>query len=600
MNNYTSVELPSRPSTVSSLPAYHYTPLPADHIRLLHIIRADEKIHCSLSTAPLDKLPEFYAISYCWGTDAHTSTIACDGGSLHVTPHLYTGLQCIFELAESKSVWIDAICINQADDAEKAAQVARMWTIYGAATRVMVWLGPEEDDSDRAVDAIPDLCDKFAKIPKDTKLIKNPPAFGLPPFKDRVWTAVQQVYRRAWFQRLWIVQEAVLAQDLYLVCGTKPFTWDQLSALTVALQRHGITMRWEAVASRQARDAMEMVRNVDQVHRKLKDGYVSAALLLHISRSQATREPIDRVYGILGVLTPDIREQTRVDYSPESREAYGRTYMQLFRSLLIEEGPKMLIVLSSLTRNPDLPSWCPDLSSSMGTASIPYFGDTAGKHEDLGAVDVERIRPGEGEEVIIPGLLADTVVDSTPLTEINHWNGMPSGIPLHLSCMARAEERARQVLERMPRPASEAEYARTLIANHDWRRKCQYVPQGRIEEDSASTLENIRANDRAFASGQDPIPAPCGPYLTSLHPIWDGRTFFATENGRVGVGPRVLQPSDRVAVIFSGYCPYILRRQPGTNAYHILGDAYVDGLMKGEVFDTADIKKNGYERFRIV
>jgi hypothetical protein len=54
-------------------------------------------------------------------------------------------------------LWIDALCINQADTAERNAQVQRMGALYARADRVLAWLGAEDDDSDLAMDAMRDL-----------------------------------------------------------------------------------------------------------------------------------------------------------------------------------------------------------------------------------------------------------------------------------------------------------------------------------------------------------------------------------------------------------------------------------------------------------
>jgi hypothetical protein len=53
---------------------------------------------------------------------------------------------------ERKSVWVDAICINQEDDKEKGEQVQGMGELYAQATTVVVWLGTAADSSDVAFD----------------------------------------------------------------------------------------------------------------------------------------------------------------------------------------------------------------------------------------------------------------------------------------------------------------------------------------------------------------------------------------------------------------------------------------------------------------
>jgi Heterokaryon incompatibility protein (HET) len=53
--------------------------------------------------------------------------------------------------------WIDALCINQASIEEKNHQVAMMRKIYSSASFVLVWLGPEADDSAIAMRVLDDM-----------------------------------------------------------------------------------------------------------------------------------------------------------------------------------------------------------------------------------------------------------------------------------------------------------------------------------------------------------------------------------------------------------------------------------------------------------
>jgi hypothetical protein len=53
-----------------------------------------------------------------------------------------------------RKVWAEAICINQQDDGERSAQVARMGEIYNAADRVIVWLGTSDPSRKKLLDLI--------------------------------------------------------------------------------------------------------------------------------------------------------------------------------------------------------------------------------------------------------------------------------------------------------------------------------------------------------------------------------------------------------------------------------------------------------------
>jgi hypothetical protein len=52
--------------------------------------------------------------------------------------------------SSTRRLWVDAICINQQDLAERRAQVKRMRSIYEDSTATIVWLGKEADESRKA------------------------------------------------------------------------------------------------------------------------------------------------------------------------------------------------------------------------------------------------------------------------------------------------------------------------------------------------------------------------------------------------------------------------------------------------------------------
>lgn len=54
-------------------------------------------------------------------------------------------------------IWVDALCINQQDNAEKLSQVSSMRYIYSTVRDTCIWLGEEADNSNYAVDLISNL-----------------------------------------------------------------------------------------------------------------------------------------------------------------------------------------------------------------------------------------------------------------------------------------------------------------------------------------------------------------------------------------------------------------------------------------------------------
>src|SRR6266536_3278017 len=66
--------------------------------------------------------------------------------NLRALLHIRTG--------EDRCLWIDALCINQADLLERNHQVRLMSRIYGEASHVIAWLGLADNDSDLAIEAL--------------------------------------------------------------------------------------------------------------------------------------------------------------------------------------------------------------------------------------------------------------------------------------------------------------------------------------------------------------------------------------------------------------------------------------------------------------
>ncbi len=51
-------------------------------------------------------------------------------------------------------MWVDAVCINQRDNNEKAWQVAQMQRVYSQASSVIIWLGLPADGSNIAINTL--------------------------------------------------------------------------------------------------------------------------------------------------------------------------------------------------------------------------------------------------------------------------------------------------------------------------------------------------------------------------------------------------------------------------------------------------------------
>ncbi|KAF2023286.1 HET-domain-containing protein, partial [Setomelanomma holmii] len=104
-----------------------------------------DPIKCSLQVISLlfqgtSAPPPYAALSYVWGREKATHTVTIDGFDVDTRPNLYTALRrlrahCV------ETLWVDALCINQASRQERGWQVNLMGYIYASAQEVCIWMG---------------------------------------------------------------------------------------------------------------------------------------------------------------------------------------------------------------------------------------------------------------------------------------------------------------------------------------------------------------------------------------------------------------------------------------------------------------------------
>lgn len=137
-----------------------YEPLDAKQkqFRLLHLQagRASDIISCSIQVASLsdDPPPQYETISYCWGDPEPNVSVNINGSHLKVPTNAALAISRMRLPDRYRTLWIDAVCINQADLDERAQQVLLMKDIYGEGTGNLIYLGEEESWTASALKSI--------------------------------------------------------------------------------------------------------------------------------------------------------------------------------------------------------------------------------------------------------------------------------------------------------------------------------------------------------------------------------------------------------------------------------------------------------------
>jgi hypothetical protein len=156
----------------------------------------------------------FNALSYTWGDFTGCRTIIVNDRTFIVRRNLWNFLDVYSrKLWNRTALWIDQICVDQKNVGERNHQIKFMSTIYSTANAVLVWLGEADETSDAALDHLRRYTDKNEAAEEFR--------YGWANYKS-----LENVFQRTYWFRLWIVQEILLAQQVWVMCGTRTVGWN--------------------------------------------------------------------------------------------------------------------------------------------------------------------------------------------------------------------------------------------------------------------------------------------------------------------------------------------------------------------------------------
>ena len=334
---------------------------------------------------------DFYALSYEWGDPDRRAPISVDGVVTHVTKNLQEALTNIFNTGreaqdgkETILVWADAICINQQDVLERNSQILLMEEIYSQALKVWTWTGPGSELqpalalAQRVGEINAMSCDKGQHQRELKSLFVPGNLLG--------WSVLDEIASRSYWSRLWIIQEQLLASLSSIIyfgaeyCSVKDF----IGAISAVRSFCGTI--YELVDGNRSAPPLKFGL---MLHSRLPDlyedckkgsGLWSLLDLLLTGNLARQKDKRDKIYGILSLVHPNIRNAVKVDYS----KPYSVVYRDFTRCVL--EKTERLEAICQLTANPwrklrrlnsggnvgldamerRSPSWVPDWSAAMG------------------------------------------------------------------------------------------------------------------------------------------------------------------------------------------------------------------------------------------
>ena len=203
-------------------PTYRDLDPKLNEIRLLHILPAKrgKRIECRLSHASIDdEQARYQALSYVWGAQLeqlrdvlNIRHIFVDDKVVAITRNLEVALRHIRDEQDEVVLWVDALCINQFNLAEKSSQISIMGKIYQRAYKVLAWLGQEDQHAKPAYQLIRTLTRLSYLTVSHSSMAGaklTPQVFrdaGI-EVSDLPWESLASLFRRPYWSRMWVIQE---------------------------------------------------------------------------------------------------------------------------------------------------------------------------------------------------------------------------------------------------------------------------------------------------------------------------------------------------------------------------------------------------------
>ncbi|KAF4633887.1 hypothetical protein G7Y89_g4233 [Cudoniella acicularis] len=319
----------------------------------------------------LDSAEPFQAISYVWGNSLKLFNLKTPEGSIPLTVSLYLGLKRLRERDRAVVLWADAICIDQDNNQEKGHQILIMSEIFKSAKCVYAWLGEGADKSSLAIDCLLEIRARSQRSSQSS-------AVTIPSAENPVWNVINKFFSREWFQRVWVVQELVLASEVIMVCGQRMVQWDQIyipAKICSEQARKSTAGLMKPIAQTAA--AMLSLGDLRRRYRQ-KENHVGRELLTlfeSFQHTQATRQR-DKLFAFLGLACDSDDPGFDPDYD-SNLEVIVRRYAGVF--VRRGRGMELLYRAGGLDlKSHRFPSWIPNWMANTYPKTITTWPNRSG------------------------------------------------------------------------------------------------------------------------------------------------------------------------------------------------------------------------------
>ena len=549
---------------------------------------------------------------------------------------------------KARTLWVDSVCLNQKDDEEKTAQVPKMRQIYMKASVTVSWLGPKEAGVEAAFEYASGLHTTYRREMAEQKQIvltleeeKEKDVRVKVKVGDPALEMLLRLLDRPYFERSWIMQEVVVSTSVWFMCGSAKIPWNSLLAAYLYLLTSHLWL-WEFYEGARLSNVILMKLSEMEFANGVDLDWPGTLLRHRVCFAGDSRDKIYAFYGMrckealekVGIrpdydenLTPEILYTRLAARTLQKGQVAILHVPRLITTPLEESDPKYKLAL---------PSWVPDWrwteATPMSLIRAEMLADDAYTVRDYHASDSSLFEPGFGIEAYnsppgpgaypmdLPKMLRLSGVTVAKVTQLTPRRWLARKAPLRQSLLEQARilqfnmqqvhewevlfrpQHDKQVYPVTGESATEAMYE-TFMAG-----ELQNTPEAKRSAYAAFEKRqrflrliytfNIHGYltcyiavvlfERAlrlfgWVNPEAQFRAMVGHMLNRkgarMVDLADSETTYHA------LVPSICRLGDHVVLVGGVMTPLILREGEGT--WEFIGDAYVHGIMKGELWEKS-------------
>lgn len=547
-------------------------------------------LYCRIVETSLDSEHEYEALSYVWGTAMATEPIQLKHAESdlntfagyseqYITQNLEHALRALRLPDQLRTLWIDAICIDQNNIEERNEQIKLMGRIYSQCTRDLVWLGTSANKISRGMDLI-------QRLAKD--------GVRLSDLQDEQWSDIAaMIGANPVWKRVWIIQELYFAPKILLLCQDQSLEWDVLlSVLEENIEFRDIWLG-EGDSSVRAK-SHEVFANIThfQVIRHVKENRMQwffdrkfIALVSMFGRWEATLT-VDKIYALLNVAV-DAR-----DFPIDYRKSLEEVSLDLAEYVI--SSSKSLMILSVALGDP-LQNYDRSLESTVQRYPMEDYEKLMGTSDDKPCpgwvVDISKDIPSTS------GLTANGTTHFNACGRMKEPICSFSTDRRRITLSGWAVDSIRFMNEVSPVAEGETPRDRWVRDVRRWApedgEKKLYGPTNESFLNAYwATITTDRKLDKRISKEDDEGPLWYERYQTleerivpDEQAVLPGWKFGYSAGSIFCMFPPAAREGDLIVVFLGGQVPFLLRPLGWwANEYELVGEVYLHGFMDGQFF----------------